>query len=119
MTVTDLSNSLEIATHRRNRTRRGTDNGFGDERHHRFRPEAEDFLLKRIGGPSAVVLFALARLGEAIFEARIDQSNVDQQWGVGCPPPRAPAGGERSKRVPVIALAPRDNPRRPVSPRSR
>ncbi len=109
MAVTDLSNSLEIAAHRRNRTRRGTDHGFGDERHHRFRAEAEDFLLKRIGGSSAVVLLALAGLGEAILEARIDQSNVDQQWGVGCPPPRAPAGSERPKRVPVIALAPCDD----------
>src|SRR5882724_2554964 len=74
-----------------------------------WRAEFQDLALKRIGGAAAIVLFRFTRLLEAIGEAGLDVVGLDQQRRELRPAPGIAAGGERTQRIAVIALAAGDD----------
>ena len=116
MAVANVADAFEIARDRWHRARGRADHGFRDKCHHCLRAQPLDFALERRRRPLAVRFRALARLGKAIFEARIDQRHVDQQGLVRFAPPLAPAGRERAERIAVIAEPTRDHAASAVIP---
>ena len=106
--VADLANAAEVSRRGRERTRRRADYGFGHESHHRFRPKAQDLCLKRVGGTAAIGLGALVLGAVAVFVARLDMADIQQEWPELRAAPFVAAGRERPDGIAVIALLARD-----------
>src|SRR4029450_4059774 len=91
--VANLANFAEIAGNGRYGAACRADDRFRDKADDRFRADPANLLLERTGGPVAIAFRTLAGLGKAIFEAGIDQRDIDEQRLVG----GAPAGASSSR----------------------
>ena len=101
--------AAEISLRRRHAAGGGADHGLGNERGHRVGAEALEFGLQfgrqprheiRLGFD--VALFVIGKRRRHVAESR------RQQWRIGFASPGVAAGGQRPKRIAVIALAARD-----------
>ena len=77
MAIAEFADALPVSRDWRHGSRGRADHRFRDEGDDRFRALAQDFLLERFRNSLTIGLGALARLGEAIFEAWIGQRDVE------------------------------------------
>jgi hypothetical protein len=101
--VADFANPPKVARNGRHGSGSRSDDGLGDKSHDCIRTKALDLLLEIVGSPSAIFFRALPWLGEPIFEARIDQSHINQQGIVRRSAPNTAAGRQGAQCVSVIA----------------
>ena len=100
------ADALEVAGQRRDAAGGGTDDGFGEERHHRVGAEAPEFRFKFLGQAIQVLGVRLPVVFEAVGEAGRDQRmGLAEDRFEFLPPHRVTAGRQGAEGGAVVGLA--------------